>query len=73
MVGHPYCSFLLRCWRLGSDNERVEIEHIHSGARTVVTSLQAAVEWMRACSEDAPSAPGSSSAEPAAGDVRVDV
>ena len=43
---NPYCSFLLRCWHLGGDAERIEIEHVHSGARTVVTSLAAALEWI---------------------------
>ena len=71
-MANAYCSFLLRCWHLGSGTERIEIEHIHSGTRTVVTSLQEALEWMSACSEYAPSAPGSTSAELATSDVRFD-
>ena len=63
MPAHPYCSFLLRCWHPGSDMERIEIEHIHSGDRTVVTSFGAAVDWMRACSEELPTRPGQSSTQ----------
>ena len=50
-MANPYCSFLLRCWHLGSGAERVEIEHIHSGERTVVASFEAAVAWMRTRSD----------------------
>jgi hypothetical protein len=41
-------SFLLRCWDLGGDNERIEILHVQSGIRTVVGSLEAAIVWLRA-------------------------
>ena len=43
-----YCSFLLRYWRVGSGEQRIEIEHIQSGARTHVRSLAAAIDWIKA-------------------------
>lgn len=43
-------SFLLRCWDLGSDSERIEIEHIQSGMKSLVKSVAAAVEWI--CAHD---------------------
>ena len=47
-MARRHISFLLRCWDLGSDSERIEIEHIQSGIRTVVGSLEAAIVWLRA-------------------------
>jgi hypothetical protein len=47
-MARRHISFLLRCWNLGGDSERVEIVHIQSGARTVVGSLEAAIVWLRA-------------------------
>ena len=41
-----YDSFVLRCWRLGGQQRRVEVEHLQSGGRTRVTALTAAVEWI---------------------------
>jgi hypothetical protein len=41
-----YASFVLRCWRLESDELRIDVEHVQSGARTRVRSLAAAVAWM---------------------------
>ena len=41
-----YHAFLARCWYLGQDEYRLEIEHIQSGAKTRVTSLAAALDWM---------------------------
>ena len=46
-----YGSFLLRCWHLGDDAQRLEIEHIQSGARVRVASITAAVAWISACNE----------------------
>jgi|GEM_PF-6709090 len=47
-MARRHISFLLRCWDLGGDNERVEILHVQSGTRTVVGSLEAAIVWLRA-------------------------
>ncbi len=47
-MARPHVSFLLRCWDLGGDNERIEILHVQSGIRTVVESLEAAIVWLRA-------------------------
>lgn len=43
-----YGSFLVRCWRLGSGERRINIEHIASGARVRVTSIAAALKWVGA-------------------------
>lgn len=43
-------TFLLRCWQLGSQEERIQIEHVQSGTTTLVRSLAAALEWI--CAHD---------------------
>jgi hypothetical protein len=43
-----YGSFLLRCWHLDDDGQRLEIEHIQSGARTQAASITAALAWISA-------------------------
>ena len=40
-------SYVVRCRDLGTIDERIEIEHIQSGARTVVRSLEAAIVWLQ--------------------------
>ncbi len=45
-MGRQHSSFLLRCWDLGSDGERIEIEHIQAGTKVLVRSVAAAVEWI---------------------------
>lgn len=47
-----HVSFLLRCWNLGSGEERIEIEHIQSGRRMLATSVAAATEWICAHGDD---------------------
>ncbi len=47
-----YGSFLLRCWRLDADEQRIEIEHIQSHQRIRVATVAAAVEWICARSDD---------------------
>jgi hypothetical protein len=39
-------SFLVRCWRRDIGPARIEVEHIQSGEKTLVTSLTEAAEWM---------------------------
>ena len=39
-------SFLLRCWRLDGGAQRLAVEHVQSGDRTVVASLAAALGWI---------------------------
>ncbi len=41
-----YGSFLLRYWQLNDDGQRLEIEHIQSGAKTRVASVAAAIAWI---------------------------
>jgi hypothetical protein len=40
-------SFLLRCWWVGREEERFELEHIQSGERLVVASLADAYAWVQ--------------------------
>jgi hypothetical protein len=39
-------SFLVRCWRRETGPERIEVEHIQSGEKTLVASLAEAAAWM---------------------------
>lgn len=41
-----YESFLLRWWHLDDDGQRLEIEHIQSGAKGRVASVAAALAWI---------------------------
>ena len=43
-----YCAFLVRCWRLAGGQQRLEVQQISSGERTVVTSAAAALAWITA-------------------------
>lgn len=51
-MARRHSSFLLRCWDLGSDGERIEAEHIQSGRKLLATSVAAATEWIRAHGDD---------------------
>jgi hypothetical protein len=53
MTGSDYRSYILRHWRRDSGVERVEIEHVQSGARARLASLAEALAWI-----DAGMAPG---------------
>lgn len=44
-------SFLVRWWQV-DDMQRIELEHIQSGRRGLVSSLAEAMEWMAACADD---------------------
>ena len=64
-MGRHYSAFLLRHWRLGDDAaRRIEVVHIASGARVLVTSLGAATEWIDNHSREPPPAPASDLAGP---------
>jgi hypothetical protein len=41
-----YGAFLLRWWRRDSGDERIQIEHIQSEAKTVVRSAPGALAWV---------------------------
>jgi hypothetical protein len=41
-----YGAFLLRWWRRDNGTERIEIEHVQSDAKTVVTTAPAALVWL---------------------------
>ena len=38
-----YASFLLRCWLLEGDEQRIKIEHMQSGQGTQVSTLAASL------------------------------
>jgi hypothetical protein len=48
VTAQPYTSYLLRWWHVGHGLERIEVEHIGSGTRTVVASLDEAMTWIAA-------------------------
>jgi hypothetical protein len=43
-----YATFVLRHWRRDDGTERVEIEHVQSGARARLASLAEALAWIDA-------------------------
>jgi hypothetical protein len=45
--GDPYASFLLRCWTLDGRPHRIQVEHVQSGTHVQVSSLEAALQWLR--------------------------
>jgi len=47
-MARHYGSFLVRCWQVAADQQRIEIEHVQSGQRTCVPSLADMVRWMEA-------------------------
>ena len=52
-MARRYSAFLLRDWHIGDDGaRRVEVVHIQSSARAVVSSLGAAADWIDALSRD---------------------
>ena len=59
-MARHYCAFLVRCWRLGDGAQRFEVQQIHSGERTLVTSMAAAAAWIRERSGPVEAAPHAS-------------
>jgi hypothetical protein len=53
-----YSSFLIRYWRLRSEQRRVEVERIQSGERRCFAALAEALAWIEA-QGDAPAEGGS--------------
>jgi hypothetical protein len=58
-----YSSFLVRHYLLGRGDERIEIEHVQSGVKARVTSLDAATAWIRAQMPPLSRAPPQAAAE----------
>ena len=58
-----YASFVVRCWRLESDENRIEVEHVQSGAHARVQSLAEAMAWIDGCCPS-PAAPAEVEAPP---------
>lgn len=51
-MSRSYGSFLVRCWRLDGDEQRIEIEHIQSGERRLVTTVAEAIDWICSSTEE---------------------
>jgi hypothetical protein len=64
-MAHDYQSFLVRCWQLGDGTRRIAIEHVQSGERTLVASLDAATAWLNTCVEEARPGAAPATDEPA--------
>ncbi len=47
-----HSSFLLRCWWRNNGLERIEIEHVQSGKRRLVSSVNDAMSWISSQSRD---------------------
>lgn len=50
-------SFVVRCWQLGSRNERIEIEHVQSGRKRLAHSTAEAIDWINGFGSAAQSQP----------------
>lgn len=61
-----HSSFLLRCWWRNDTVERIEIEHIQSGKRGLLTSISDALVWISSQRED----PGDIGEEESAADTQ---
>jgi hypothetical protein len=61
-MSRRYDAFLVKHWALSDDSgQRVEVVHLQSGSRTLVTSLPKAVDWMQAQATVGPAAASPSS------------
>jgi hypothetical protein len=45
-------SFVVRCWHLGSRDERIEIEHVQSGRKLLAHSASEAIAWINGFADD---------------------
>jgi hypothetical protein len=61
-----YTSFLIRHWQLAGGARRITVEHVQSGERVTVASIDAAASWLTAQADDAP--PPADDPPPAAAD-----
>jgi hypothetical protein len=50
-MARPVGSFLMRLWRTGR-SQRIEIEHIQSGEKGLVTSVADAIDWINVRTDD---------------------
>ena len=48
-AGGHYASFLLRCWGVGGDERRIQVEQIQTGGRMRARTLRAALAWIDGC------------------------
>ncbi len=47
-MSNRYRSFLVRCWHVQGDEQRIKIEHIQSGEQALLTTSAAALAWIDA-------------------------
>jgi hypothetical protein len=47
-MARHYDSFVLRCWRLGNEQNRIEVQHLQTGASRRAVALSGALEWIEA-------------------------
>ena len=47
-MGKAYGAFLLRYWRLPGGGQRLDVEHVQTGARVRFATFAAANEWIDA-------------------------
>lgn len=69
-----HSSYLLRCWQRDGELERIEVEHVQSGAQLLAGSIDEAVGWICTQAGAAPlqaasagRAPPASGADPSPG------
>ncbi len=51
-MSRSYGSFLVRCWRLDGDEQRIEVEHIQTGERRLATTVAEAIDWICSHSDE---------------------
>ncbi len=51
-MSNHYRSFLIRCWHVQGDEQRIKVEHIQSGEQALLTTSAAALAWMCARSDN---------------------
>jgi hypothetical protein len=64
MPESDYRAYVLRHWRRDDGSERVEVEHVQSGARARLASLAEALAWIDAGAAGAPGPPAADRPSP---------
>lgn len=49
-----YASFLIRCWRVDGQGERIRAEHIQSGETAQLDSLEELMAWIEKLWQERP-------------------
>ena len=58
-MARAYASFVLRCWRLGTAERRITVEHIQSGESVRLATLAEALAWLEIRASDPSNVPRS--------------